>query len=213
MPKAARPAEKVAEIRACILDYALEIIAEGGFDSLTMRSLANKFGFAAKTLYNYFTCKEEIYLMVLTRGFELLNAKMEESLGNLKDPVEKLRTLCRIYVDFGINNPNYYNIMFNWAVPKYHDYINTAMEPTARTERETAFRLADNAGKVLKEISRANKGFPRGDAGYLILKLWTNLHGVVSLYNSRGMHEYESDPLPVVKRLTEDALAPFLPSS
>ncbi len=213
MPKAARPAEKVAEIRGCILDYALNIIAEEGYDNLTMRSLASRFGFAAKTLYNYFSCKEEIYLMVLTRGFELINVKMEASIKNLTDPVEKLRAMCRAYVDFGINNANYYNIMFNWAVPKYHDYINTAMEPTARAEKETAFRLADITAKVLKEISKANKGFPRGDAGYLILKLWTNLHGVVSLYNSRGMHEYESDPLPVVARLTEDALAPFLPSS
>ena len=102
--------------------------------------------------------------------------------------------------------------MFNWDVPKYHDYINTAMEPIAHAEKQTAFRLADVLGEVAGEISDAHRNFSRDEIGYLILKLWTNLHGVVSLYNSRGMHEYENDPLPVVARLTEDALAPFLPS-
>ena len=102
MPKLARPAEEVAEIRRRILDQALTLIAEHGYDSLTMRSLAGKFGFAAKTLYNYFSSKEEIYLMVLTRGFELLNAELAEATAKLKNPIDKLKAICRTYVDFGI---------------------------------------------------------------------------------------------------------------
>lgn len=210
MPKIARPVEEVAEIRRRILDQALTMIAEDGYDSLTMRALAQKFGFAAKTLYNYFSCKEEIYLMVLTRGFELLNAELEKATEGLKDPVDKLRVLCRGYVDFGIKNPNYYNIMFNWNVPKYHDYIDTPMEPIARAEKETAFHLTEMVGAVAVEIAKSTRRFTRDDIGYLTLRLWTNLHGVVSLYNSRGMHEYESDPLTAVARLIEDALTPFL---
>ena len=212
MPKIARPVEEVAEIRRRILDQALTMIAEDGYDALTMRSLAHKFGFAAKTLYNYFSCKEEIYLMVLTRGFELLNAELEKATAALDDPTAKLRALCRTYVDFGIKNPNYYNIMFNWDVPKYHDYIDTPMEPIARAEKETAFRLANVLGAVALEIAEASARFSRDEIRYRTLRLWTNLHGVVSLYNSRGMHEYESDPLPAVARLIEDALVPFLPS-
>ncbi len=211
MPKPARPAQEIEEIRRRILDEALLMIAAEGFDGMTMRGLADKFGFSAKTLYNYFSCKEEIYLMVLTHGFELLNSRLVEALEGLDDPVERLRTLCRTYVDFGIHNANYYNIMFNWDVPKYNDYKDTVMEPIARAEKMTAFKMADIVGAVAGEISERYGNFPRSEIGYLVLRLWTALHGVVSLFNSRGMHEYESDPLPVVARLTEDTLGPFLP--
>jgi len=211
MPKLPRPAEEIKEIRQKILDQALEMIAEDGFDGMTMRRLANKFGFAAKTLYNYFSSKDEIYLMVLERGFEILNSKVENSGRGLTDPVIKLRSMCRTYVDFGIRNANYYNIMFNWDVPRYIDYKNTIIEPVAREEKDIAYNLAAIIGNAVDEIWNLYQNFSREDVSYLILRLWATLHGVVSLYNSGGIHSYESRPDAVVERLIEDAIRPFLP--
>jgi hypothetical protein len=84
---------------------------------------------------------------------------MEAAIENLTDPLEKLRAMCREYVDFGIKNANYYNIMFNWAVPKYNDYINTALEPTARAKKSPLPPGRHN-WQGIEGVSKANEGFP-----------------------------------------------------
>jgi AcrR family transcriptional regulator len=62
MPKAPRKPEEVEAERQRILAEALSIIAESGYEGLTMRRLGQRLGVAAKTIYNYFESKDEVYL-------------------------------------------------------------------------------------------------------------------------------------------------------
>ena len=72
MPKAARSQEEINEVRLKILGEALNLISQHGYEGFSMRKLGQRLGIAAKTIYNYFESKDEIYLHVLTRGFELM---------------------------------------------------------------------------------------------------------------------------------------------
>jgi AcrR family transcriptional regulator len=209
MPKKTRPPEVVEEVRKEILDRALEIIAEEGFYGMSMRKLAEGLGIAAKTIYNYFCSKEEIYLCVLTRGFEILVERIGASCDGIEDPIERLRAMCAAYVAFGLENINYYNIMFDWDVPKYRDYQGTVMEPIAAAERKKAFELVSLAQKALVAAG-PGRGEGRADLKYRALKLWTELHGAISLCNSHGLHELYEKPDELVGKFIEDAIRPFV---
>jgi len=206
MPRVARNKEEIEKTKDHILNQALEIIASEGYDSLSMRKLGDRLGCAAKTIYNYFSSKEEIYIRVLTRGFEMLNAQAEAALEGITDPLEKLRILSTVYIRFGMENANYYNIMFNWDVPKYTDYIDTILEPVAREEKEVAFYFARMAEEALAEILKSAKDSEE-QIPFQVIRLWSGLHGLVSLYNSHGFQEYVPDPEQYINRIADDLLS------
>ena len=212
MPRTARKKEKIDEIRETILDYALSIIVEDGYDNLTMRELGNRLGCAAKTIYNYYSCKEEIYLRILIKGFRALNSNAEAALSGIADPAEKLRILCNVYIRFGLENIHYYNLMFSWDVPKYTNYLGTYFESAAREEKETAMYYADISEAAISEIlEKREKVLKEKDLNeekaYHLIRMWSMLHGYVSLHNSRSFPEYRSNTLKFQKQIIEDLLA------
>lgn len=191
MPKPPRTQEEIEAIRKQILDQSIDIISHYGFDGFTMRRLGTRMGFAAKTIYNYFTSKDEIYLLVLTRGFELLNERYATAFAATDHPKKRLMAMNRAYVTFGLEYPHYYNIMFNWDVPKYLDYVGTPMEPAAGNEKKEGLKLAMITLKALKAYLKhaGDPGVSFNDLRLKMIKGWSALHGIVSLCNSRVLQE------------------------
>ena len=207
VPRVPRKKEKIDEIRDTILDYALDIIVDEGYDNLTMRELGDRLGCAAKTIYNYYSCKEEIYLRILVKGFELLNNNADAALNGVTDPVEKLRVLCNAYISFGMENVHYYNLMFSRDVPKYTSYLGTYFESAARKEKETAMYYAVVSEAAISEILKKNGRDSEEERAYHLVRMWSMLHGYVSLHNSRSFPEYYSDTLQFQQRIVDELLA------
>ena len=63
-----------ANVRAAILDAARELFAQEGVAGLSMRRLAEKIGYTPRTIYLYFTDKDD-----------LLSELIEEEVGHLAD--------------------------------------------------------------------------------------------------------------------------------
>jgi AcrR family transcriptional regulator len=210
MPKVARSQEDRELIREKILDEALTLISEHGFTSFSMRKLASRLGLTATTIYNYYSNKDELYLMILTRGFEMLHERFEKIFLAPGTPSRKLKDMVRAYIDFGINKAHYYNIMFNSDAPKYRDYIGTEIEPVAYIEKQTALKLIDITSRALQEFIDAGGCLARSEVRYFIIKLWSTLHGIIALYNSRVLPEVDENPEQVIEHVAEDVLRPIL---
>ena len=60
MPKTPMTKEEIENTRGRILDTALNIIIEEGFNNLSVRKIASRLGVTATTIYNYYTNKDEI---------------------------------------------------------------------------------------------------------------------------------------------------------
>jgi len=210
MPKAARSQEDIDLIREKILDAALAIISAHGFKYFSMRKLASSLGMSATTIYNYYSSKDELYLMILTRGFDLLYKDLLEIFNARENPLERLKDMVRAYVSFGIKEANYYNIMFTSDAPKYRDYIGTDIEPVAYFEKETALRLVDLAAQVIQELAGINPGISQDDPRYLAIKLWSFLHGIIALSNSRVLREVDDTPDTTIERIVEDIIQLFI---
>ncbi|MEN6475394.1 MAG: TetR/AcrR family transcriptional regulator, partial [Syntrophaceae bacterium] len=102
MPKAPATPEVVEAVRERILNEALAIINTEGYANLSMRKLARRLGFTAKTIYNYYSNKDELYLMVLIKGFSDLVQEFRAVCQSSADPLEKLSAAMHAYVRWGI---------------------------------------------------------------------------------------------------------------
>ncbi len=173
MPKAARTPEEVEAAKQKICEKALDIITARGYEGLTMRRLGRHLGMTAATIYNYFRNKEEIYLHVLTRGFELLHDDMLRASRSTDDPFEKLKAVWKEFVSFGLNQSNYYDIMLTLHIPKYRDFAGGPLEPLARKELTTALKVADLITGVLEEIAEAYGNIRKEDARTHFMRLLT----------------------------------------
>ncbi|TAL35262.1 MAG: TetR/AcrR family transcriptional regulator, partial [Spirochaetes bacterium] len=128
MTKPARAAAEIEKVRESIIESAVGLIAAGGFAGMTMRRLAVKMEMSATNLYNYFRSKDEIYITILIRGFRDLYDRLHRARDRARDPVEQAKAVVSEYLSFGIDNFNYYDIMFSPSLPKYNDYMGTPYE-------------------------------------------------------------------------------------
>jgi AcrR family transcriptional regulator len=211
MPKAARTAEEVEAAKQRILEKALDIIIERGYEGLSMRRLGRHLGMTAATVYNYFQNKEEIYLHVLTRGFELLYGDMLRASRSADEPFEKLRAVSKAWLHFGLNQSNYYDIMLTLYIPKYRDFVGGPLEPLAHRELTTALQVPDLITGILEEIAYVYGNLRKEDARIHFIQLMTAIHGVVSLHNNTILAYVHDHPEDVLDSLVESHLSFFEP--
>jgi AcrR family transcriptional regulator len=211
MPRAPRSSEEIEHVKQRILQQALEIITEHGYDHLTMRRLGGRLGMAAKTIYNYYLNKDEIYLHVMKKGYDILYDDMQRRSNDQSDPVEKLRAMTRAFIDFGINYANYYDIMFTFYVPKYNDYIGTPTEPTAHDVLVKSLQCAELTISAIEEIGRRTGAFDQNQARLYFIKWFIWLHGLVALHNNKVLTYLHEAPIELTQTLPDDFLSQFFP--
>lgn len=201
MPRTARSEEEIGAFREKILNAALKIIIDEGFERLSMRKIAAKLGLTATALYSYYKNKDELYFYIRIHGFELLNERFTYALSRSRKTYEKIRACIKEYLRFGIEYPDYYEVMFlSRKVPKFLDCQKTPLENIARREKETALRPFL---LIASEISKQTKMDIR-KARYLTIALWTELNGIISLANSRLLREVEEDVEHLIEKLSAD---------
>lgn len=209
MPKAQRKPEEIKAIREDILDHALELIAEAGYKGFSMRKLGTRLGIAAKTIYNYFHNKDEIYLAILTRGFETLYEKCAAANDRNPDPMAKIAALCRTYVNFGLEYANLYNLMFTWHVPKFRDYVGTEMEPVAQLELETALKVSQLFIETIRACANKRHPISEDAARFLMIQFWSQAHGYIAGINNTLLDYMHETPLILKERLIDSMLNNF----
>jgi len=206
MPKAPMTKEEIDNTRARILDTALNIIIAEGFNNLSVRKIASRLGVTATTIYNYYTNKNEINLMIRIRGFEKLYGLLTKHAAPFNDIEDKIKAMVRAYIEFGLTNPSYYNIMFNLHTPKYLDYVGTDIEPLAHTEKQNALKCLSLFIETISAYIPLKGKRKNHFVLYQVVKFWSDLHGLVTLTNSRLFHEVLDDVDSFIQQRTSDMI-------
>jgi AcrR family transcriptional regulator len=213
MSRITRSSEEIEKIKTKILDAALAILFEEGFDDLSMRKLGRKLGMTAANIYNYYSGKDELYLTIQTRGFERIVDRFEHINLNISHPIDRLSAMISAYLEFGFSHSDYYSIMFSRNTPKYSDYVGSKLEPIAFLEKKAALKVSKIVTSLIKNLARSNSQIQESDAPYHTIQLWATLHGVISLHYSRVLQELDDNVLMMVERLKKDLIRPFEPES
>lgn len=185
MSRKVRPENEVLKVKQSLLDNALILIHENSYYNFTLRTLAKKVGMTAGNVYYYFSSKDEIYIHLVIEGFKILYNKLKESTDNETDYTNKISAYILSYYSFSIEYSKHYDLMFTLPTPKYFDYIGTNYENLAKMELEYSSKIAGLAQSIVIQIKINNQNLSLNEVNILLLKLWCQLHGLISLSRSK----------------------------
>jgi AcrR family transcriptional regulator len=178
--KERREREK-SETRDKILDAARELFVTEGFEGVSMRKVAEKIEYSPTAIYVHFADKEELFRELCHQDYARLAEVFRSSVMST-DPIERLKQIGAIYVDFGTRYPNHYKFMFMTSHPA-HEPDEEDREMMGNPEMDAyaflkgAVQQAIDAGCFREELT---------DAELISQTLWASVHGVISLHIAKG---------------------------
>lgn len=164
------PGHSPEETRRALLAAAHDLLAAEGPAALTVRRIATAAGVSTMNVYSRFGNKDGVVEELFIDGFQRLKAAMTAA-GRSDDPAADLFRCGRNYRRFALDNPTYYSLMFDRAVPDF--------EPSDRA-RTVAL---ESLGELAAEVQRAMDAgvLASADAFEVAAGIWGCEHGLVSL--------------------------------
>jgi TetR/AcrR family transcriptional regulator len=89
-----------------ILQKALELFSERGYDATSVREICEAAGVTKPTLYHFYGSKEGVYRAIVEGALERFSADLAGSLADEGTLCERLRRMARAYVDAGAREPD-----------------------------------------------------------------------------------------------------------
>lgn len=163
------------KVRAEILDEARKLFAAEGYEAVTMRRIAEAIEYSPTAIYLHFKDKETLVRELCQEDFASL-AKVFQRIARDSDPIERLRKIGMAYVDFGLQHPNHYRLMFMTNRP--HSEEPEKMGKGNPEEDAYAFLVATVADAIEKGLLKPHLK----DAHLVAQAAWAGVHGVISLH-------------------------------
>ena len=147
-----------------------------------MRQVAEQIGYSATTIYLYFEDKDDLLFSVVDQAYERLNHDLQAAFDSTPDPIQRIYNLGRAYVDFGLQNPVAYQLIFMQRPDFLTRWSNGSRKtrPLASLIFQQAVNKAVEAGAIHNSDAEC-----QADA------LWASFHGLVALSISMPMFNPE----------------------
>jgi len=162
------------DLRQRILDAAKELFLKDGYDATSIRKIAEKIEFSPTTIYLYYKDKADIMYALHQEGFKLLSSQFLV-LQHVHEPFERLKAMGRVYMNFALNNPDFYELMFIMKEPI--EFVKAHCHGEEWEEGEQAF----SALIMTVEHCKAAGYFTKFDTTTFALNIWSLMHGLCGL--------------------------------
>jgi AcrR family transcriptional regulator len=169
--RARREREKES-LRRIILDAAGQLFLEQGYEGFSMRRVAERIGYSATTIYRYYEGKDDLLFAVVNEGFSEFARQLKEAADGVSNPLKRLEALWHAYVNFGLSNPVYYQMMFMQRADLLFEKRREQSRPMIESfdVLQRAVAAAMDAGLM-----------KRGDVLTYSRVIWSLVHGVTAL--------------------------------
>lgn len=173
-PKIKTEAEKQI-LRNQILDAARALFVSQGVEAVTMRAVAKRIGYSATSIYLYFNDKEQLLRAVVDADVLKLAHALRATL-DMTDPRARFLQFGRDYLQFALQHPNHYRMMFMTPHPPCDPALSSIEQNNP--EQDAYFQLisvvtaAHQAG-IFKTIYT--------DPVLIAQTVWAAMHGLCAL--------------------------------
>jgi AcrR family transcriptional regulator len=147
------------------------LIETGDEDAVSIRAVAEAVGVTPPSIYLHFEDKNALLFAICETHFAELDEVIERAGAEASDPLEELRLRGRAYIEFGLEHPEQYRILF-------------MRKPTATPEAFQDERLKPMAAfdHHLAAVQRCiDAGAIHGEPVFVAIALWAAVHGITSL--------------------------------
>ncbi|GAA0546692.1 TetR/AcrR family transcriptional regulator [Chitinophaga japonensis] len=159
------------EMKRLIMEAAMRMFVEEGYEKTSIRNIADKIEYSPATIYLYYKDKDDLLYDVQGQAFEQLLRTFREKAVS-KSPLKKLEQISKAYVQFGLEHPDLYDLMF------------IIRAPMNKVEKEEAWLNGEGCFQFLLdclEDCTAQKLLRFRDKMVAALSIWSMVHGLVAL--------------------------------
>lgn len=160
------------DTRQTILDAAVQLFEKTGYQGFSLRQVAKTIGYTPTTIYLYFKDKDDLLFHVVMEGFRNFDRLMKQAYAAADAPEDRLIALGEAYIQFGLENPLHYRLMFmergEFLQRKPPDGFEAPIE---------SFSL------LLQTVTECVEAgvFKPGDPMVYATAIWSLVHGLVAL--------------------------------
>lgn len=171
----ARIESEKQKLRCLILDATADLLAQEGYEQVSIRKVAARIGYSATTIYLYFKNKADLIQDVVDDGYARFMLRLTTvTSGGLLSPLPQLIEGMRTYIGFALENPNWYRATFCSRLGRSN---NDAQFLTEAATGEKGFAVL----AMTLEQAMASAEIPRRSLYPAVQTIWATLHGVTML--------------------------------
>ncbi len=160
------------DLKNALIEAGADILAEDGVSGLSLRKVAQRAGVSHTAPYAHFADKQSLIAAISTDGYRrLYEALAATTQAYADDPARQLIEGAWAYVQFALNDTDYFKITLSGAIEKEKDYP-AFVEISQRT-----FRRVVGIVQACQEAGLLRAAPPE----MMAVAVWGQLHGIVSL--------------------------------
>ncbi|MGE0392977.1 MAG: TetR/AcrR family transcriptional regulator [Vicinamibacterales bacterium] len=167
------PDDRNARTREAILAAALSLYADEGYGAVTMRGIAQRLGFSAPAIYNYFLSKEEIFATLQEIGLEVMAEAVLTPVSD--DALADFRAIFTNYYAYSKAHPEYFALLYVDPSAPHLTYETSALK-----------RMADETNQRFVRCLEAGV-FADHTPVHVPGLFWALVHGIAVLRRVQAM--------------------------
>jgi AcrR family transcriptional regulator len=160
------------DLKNALINAGVKILARDGVGGLSLRKVAKQAGVSHAAPYAHFADKQALIAAISTEGFKQLYSQIETvKQAYQANPETLLIEVAWAYVQFALNEPDRFKLMFSSVLEKEKEYPDF-VEISLKNFRQSVeiVEICQQAGVIKK-----------GASDLIALSLWGTVHGFVSL--------------------------------
>lgn len=172
MPTVASPYHH-GNLRQSLLDCGLQLLREQGIARLSLRQLAERCAVSRSAPYHHFTDKQALLAALAAQGFSSMREQLSTYVQDGIPSDEALLLACLDYLDFALQQPALYELMFGSLLWRDSD---PTRPDTARFQR-----LGKDCFRQYVQLFAQRPGASAAHSLRQAQLLWASLHGLAKL--------------------------------
>jgi AcrR family transcriptional regulator len=132
-----------------ILETAMQLFAEHGYNDTDTQLLAEKLQVGKGTIYRYFPSKRELFLAAADRVMRLMRQSVDARIQGIDEPFERLGVAIRAFLNFFAEHPEYVELLIQERAQ-----FKDRKKPTYFVHRETNIKRWQELYRSLIQAGR-----------------------------------------------------------
>ena len=190
------------ELEKSLIEAALQMLRDGGIESLSLRKLAERVGVSRTAPYHHFKDKNDLLCAVAAYGFKQKHQTIAHILNDNSLTNEAgFKQFVYSYVQNATENPELYDLMFGrpiWKSGSSNEALQSIAYPVFQQQLD-----------LIKHWQDAGVLDASADTLRLSQVIWSTLHGITRLIID-GIYSNSTNGTEQLKEICDCAIAQFI---
>ncbi|MBG0788331.1 MAG: TetR/AcrR family transcriptional regulator, partial [Anaerolineaceae bacterium] len=161
------------DLKNALIQAGVQILSKEGISGLSLRKVARQAGVSHAAPYAHFADKQALIAAISTEGYKQLYSRIAQVHKDYTgDPAKLLIEIAWAYIDFGLNEPDQFKLMFSSVLEMEKEYPEFVLYSQKTFSQIINVIGACQKARILRQ----------GPSDLTAVSIWSAVHGLVMLY-------------------------------